>query len=93
MRAGDFPPTMSMTAMRTFIGNKRKIDSKKLPSFLNSFPLIAYAQWQEILVKAPSWADKVMIAHFLLSLLHSCNFASMKNGEKQAADLINQLFN
>ena len=93
MRAGDFPPTMSMTAMRTFIGNKRKIDSKKLPSFLNSFPLTAYAQWQEILVKAPSWADKVMIAHFLPSLLHSCNFASMKNGEKQAADLINQLFN
>ena len=30
---GFFPGTMSMTAMRTFIGNKRKIDPKKLPSF------------------------------------------------------------
>lgn len=34
-----------------------------------------------------------MIADFLLSLLHLCNFTFIKNGEKQAADLINQLFN
>ena len=54
MGQGIFPGTMSMTAMRTFIGNKRKIDPKKLPSFLNSSPLRAYAQRQEILVTAPS---------------------------------------